>query len=191
MIPRRSRGRISSRREYGYASPLSWEAFTEKNSFWLAMSLRINPATIDQAPSIAAVLRQAFLEYEPLYTPQGFAATTPTAEQIEDRWEEGPVWVAMQDEAVVGTVAVVPKGESLYVRSMAIVQAARGQGVGKLLLEEAERFARENGFQRMFLSTTPFLDRAIRLYEHFGFRRTEAGPHELHGTPLFTMEKVL
>lgn len=154
------------------------------------MSIRINPGTIDQAPSIAAVLRQAFLEYEPLYTPQGFAATTPTAEQIESRWGEGLVWVAMQNEAVVGTVAVVPKGESLYVRSMAIVQAARGQGVGKLLLEEAERFARENGFQRMFLNTTPFLDRAIRLYERFGFERTEAGPHELYGTPLFTMEKV-
>lgn len=28
-------------------------------------------------------------------------------------------------------------------------------------------------------------------YEHFGFRRTDEGPHDLHGTPLFTMEKRL
>lgn len=155
------------------------------------MTIKITLATIKQASSIAITLREAFLEYEALYTLQAFAATTPTAEQIENRWSEGPVWVAMQDEKMIGTVAAVPKGESLYVRSMAIIQTARGQGVGKLLLEETERFARETSFRRMFLSTTPFLDRAIKLYEHFGFTRTEDGPHELFGTPLFTMEKTL
>jgi ribosomal protein S18 acetylase RimI-like enzyme len=43
----------------------------------------------------------------------------------------------------------------------------------------------------MLLSTAPFLDRAIRLYERFGFRRTNEGPHDLFGTPLFSMEKVI
>jgi hypothetical protein len=41
------------------------------------------------------------------------------------------------------------------------------------------------------LSTTPFLNSAIRLYENFGFRRNEAEPHDLFGTPMFTMEKIL
>jgi hypothetical protein len=41
------------------------------------------------------------------------------------------------------------------------------------------------------LSTTPFLDAAIALYERCGFRRTAGGPLELAGTPLFTMEKRL
>jgi len=35
------------------------------------------------------------------------------------------------------------------------------------------------------------LSRAIRVYESFGFRRTEDGPQDLFGTPLFTMEKAL
>jgi ribosomal protein S18 acetylase RimI-like enzyme len=43
----------------------------------------------------------------------------------------------------------------------------------------------------MFLSTTPFLIGAISLYERAGFRRTGEGPHDLFGTPLFSMEKVL
>ena len=58
-------------------------------------------------------------------------------------------------------------------------------------IEQVENFARAGGFQRMLLSTTPFLDDAIRLYQRFGFERIREGPHDLAGTPLFTMEKAV
>ena len=74
---------------------------------------------------------------------------------------------------------------------MAVLPAARGQRTGELLLTDVEQFAATQNFQRLLLSTTPFLDRAIRLYERFGFRRTDEEPHELFGTPLFTMEKAM
>jgi GNAT superfamily N-acetyltransferase len=74
---------------------------------------------------------------------------------------------------------------------MAVLPEARGHDIGELLLEHVERYAREQGCKRMYLSTTPFLDRAIRLYERWGFRRDDAGPHALYGTPLFTMVKTL
>jgi len=74
---------------------------------------------------------------------------------------------------------------------MAVVPSARGQGIGKMLLAEVESFARAGGFKRMLLSTTPSLDDAIRLYQRFGFKRIDEGPHDLAGTPLFTMEKAV
>ena len=143
------------------------------------------------APSIAAVLRDSFKEYRPLYTDGGFAATTPTGKQIRNRWHEGPVWVALLDGAIVGTVSAVPKGEGLYVRSMAVLPSARGHGIGELLLGGVESFAVTHGHKQLFLSTTPFLARAIRLYEHWGFTRDDKGIHDLFGTPLFTMVKTL
>lgn len=155
------------------------------------MEARILLARIDQAPLIAATLRQAFLEYEALYTPEAFAATTPTTEKIQKRWNEGPVWTAIQSDEVIGTVAAVPKSESIYIRSMAISPTARGHGIGKSLLQVVEQFAIENDLHRMFLSTTPFLHRAIGLYKSFGFKQTGEGPHELFGTPLITMKKEL
>jgi GNAT superfamily N-acetyltransferase len=151
----------------------------------------IRAALAEDAPAIAVVLYEAFASLRPSYTPEGFAATTPRSEQIAKRMREGPVWVALQDDAVLGTVSAVPRGEALYVRGMAVLPAARGQGIGGLLLAHLEQFALEHGYRRLFLSTTPFLYNAIRLYERFGFLRSSAGPHDLFGTPLFTMEKVL
>jgi GNAT superfamily N-acetyltransferase len=78
-------------------------------------------------------------------------------------------------------------------RGMGVVPDARGLGIGARLREQVERWATDQGgvriFLRIFLSTTPFLNAAIRLYERFGFRRTDEGPHDLSGTPLFTMKK--
>jgi GNAT superfamily N-acetyltransferase len=131
------------------------------------------------------------MEYKSLYTAGGLAATTRTSEQIVDRMAEGPVWVALHKDQIVGTVSVIAKGEALYIRGMAVLPTARGQRIGALLLSHLEEFAAANQHQRLFLSTTPFLTQAIRLYERFGFRRSDEGPHDLFGTPLFTMTKTL
>lgn len=157
-----------------------------------AITSDIRLATPEDVAAIALVLRQAFVEYEALYTPEALSATTPPAELIRQRLAEGPTWVALrQKTALVGTVSAVLKGEGVYVRSMAILPTERGHGLGRLLLHEVETFAHAHQATRMFLSTTPFLARAIRLYEQFGFERSDDGPHELFGTPLFTMVKTL
>ena len=154
-------------------------------------TLQIRTAVPDDASAIAAVLYQSFIEFKSSYTPEGFTATTPEADEIENRIVEGPMWVVLNDQTIVATVSVVPKGESLYIRGMAVIPNARGQKLGELLLSQIESFASARGFKRLFLSTTPFLSGAIRLYERFGFQRIADGPHDLFGTPLFTMEKLL
>ena len=88
-------------------------------------------------------------------------------------------------------VAAVPRVDALYMRSMAVRRASGGAGCGRRLVEAVERHAAAHGFATVVLSTTPFLDSAIALYERCGFRRTDAGPLDLAGTPLLTMEKIL
>lgn len=148
-------------------------------------------AVPEDAAQIAAALRRSFAEYESSYTPAAFSATVSTPEQILERMREGPVWVAVENGTIVGTVAAVPRAKTLYIRGMAVDPAMRGRGTGRALLEHVEEFATQNGFERLLLSTTPFLLSAIRLYEKHGFRRNDAGPHDLLGTPLFTMVKDL
>ena len=153
--------------------------------------INIRRATTADLSEIATLMHESFLEYRSLYTEKAFIATTPDAEQIAVRMTEGPVWVAQHAGTAIGTVSVVPRGEDLYIRGMAVLPKARGLQLGLSLLKQVEEFAREQNHKRLVLSTTPFLLRAIRLYEGVGFRRADQGPHALFGTPLFTMVKML
>jgi N-acetylglutamate synthase-like GNAT family acetyltransferase len=156
-----------------------------------AMQLEIRRAVPEDASAIATVLHESFVEFKALYTDGGFSATALGAERILERMREGPLWIALRDGIVLGTVAAVLRGKSVYLRGMAVLPSARGSGAGTRLLQQVENWVRSKGRTRIFLSTTPFLTSAIRLYERFGFRRTDEGLHDLFGTPLFTMEKTL
>jgi ribosomal protein S18 acetylase RimI-like enzyme len=153
--------------------------------------IQIREARPEDAEAIARVLYESFIEFRALYTDGGFAATTPNAEQIRVRMGEGPVWQAVRNGTALGTVAAVVKGSRLYMRGMAVLPSARGLGIAARLLELVEERARRERCGSVFLSTTPFLYGAIRLYERAGFRRSDEGPRELGGTALFTMEKSI
>lgn len=143
----------------------------------------------EDAEAIASVLRGSFAEYESSYTPPAYAATVSDAQEIKRRFGEGAIWVAEIGDKIIGTVGIVPRQNSLYIRSMAILPESRGKQIGEMLLKEIEGYAAARNRRRLFLNTTPFLHRAIRLYEKFGF--LVCGADDLFGTPLVTMEKVL
>ena len=124
-----------------------------------APQVAIRSATRQDAALVASLLRQAFAEFEPLYTKKGYASTTPGADAILLRLDEGPLWLALHEHQTVGTASVVPKETGLYVRGMAALPEARGLGVGR--------------------RTRPFLNRAISALRWLGFageRSTPAPP---------------
>lgn len=150
----------------------------------------IRRATTSDAVAVSSLLRRAFLEFEHLYTREAFVATVQPESGILKRMEEGPLWVAENDHGIIGTVSVTRSKDSVFVRGMAVVPEARGQKIGRALLKLTEDYAREHGFDRMSLYTTPFLLSAIRLYQSYGFGFTgeKASPH---GTELLGMIKIL
>lgn len=153
--------------------------------------MRTRRATEGDIDAIAEVLRRSFAEFERLYTRDGYAATTPDAPRLRERWPEGPVWVALDGQRIVGTIAAAVRGSGVYIRSMAVHPEARGHGAARGLMRQLELFAISQSAPRLYLSSTPFLHDAIRLYVSLGFVRTGEPPHELRGTPLVTMEKKL
>jgi GNAT superfamily N-acetyltransferase len=156
-----------------------------------ATVVQIRTAHPEEASEIASLLRQSFLEFEDLYTPEAFDATVLDPARVRTRMTDGQTLVAILGTAIVGTVTVFQVGaDILYVRGMAVLPSARGNRVGQLLLERIESLAFENGNKRLQLRTTPFLAAAIRLYERFGLCRDDRSM-DLFGTPLIGMTKEL
>ena len=150
--------------------------------------INIRLAREEDCSSIADLLYRSFLEIKAVYTPGGFEATVLSPEKVFARMTEGPVWVALDHAIIAGTVSAVIKPKGLYMRGMAVDPERRGKHIGRLLLETVERYALHNNCSRFYFSTAPYLHNAIKLYENFGFVRTDEPPHELFGTPLFSME---
>jgi GNAT superfamily N-acetyltransferase len=152
--------------------------------------MRCRAAASADAPGISEILQEAFAEFRPLYTPQGYAVTTPDPDVVRARLSEGPTWVVEEGDAIIATVSAQPQDRGLYIRSMAVRPVARGRGAATLLLAQVETYARALELPRLYLRTTPFLRAATALYQRAGFRFT-GEESSLMGTPLLTMEKNL
>jgi GNAT superfamily N-acetyltransferase len=150
----------------------------------------VRRASTADASIISWILRAAFREFAPFYTAEAYDATVVPPARVRERMAEGPVWVAVAGDRLVGTAGAVVRGSALYIRGVAVVPVARGERIGELLLDEIERFALADGHDVLELHTTTFLLAARRLYERCGF--TLLGPAgSPHGTPLIAMQKRL
>lgn len=154
-------------------------------------SILIREAIADDANEISKVLHESFAEFKQFYTDEAFAATTIAPVEVLQRMQEGIAWVAVRDNNVVGTVAVVQKGEALYIRGMGVLPEARGLKTGWKLLEIIEKHASQKKYKKLLLSTTPYLPSALTLYKKFGFKRIGEMDNSFFGTLIFRMEKTL
>jgi N-acetylglutamate synthase-like GNAT family acetyltransferase len=149
-------------------------------------------ARSEDAESISELIREAFGQFESEYTKEAFEYTTPGVEVVRDRFAEGPLWVAVEDETMVGTVSGLPEPERFYIRSMAVKPNAQARGIGQRLLEALEAHARESGFEKLYLYTTFVLPGARKLYEKNGFYVVrETTPEEWCNMAGLEMEKEL
>ncbi|WP_435283358.1 GNAT family N-acetyltransferase [Streptomyces koelreuteriae] len=91
------------------------------------------------------------------------------------------VLVARSGGAIVGTLTLVllplPSGLRGRVEDVVVDDAARGQGIAGLLIEEALRLARRAGARTVDLTSRPDRAAANRLYERLGFQARESTVH--------------
>ena len=157
-----------------------------------ASELSIRFANVNEGQKVADLIYEAFAPFETQYTSGAFEYTTPDADAINPRFDEGPIWIAELNGEAVGTVSGLPDGDRFYIRSMAIKPSVQRLGIGQKLLDALETYARNNGFEKLYLYTTFVLPGARRLYERNGFYvLRETAPEEWFGMGGLEMEKVL
>lgn len=133
----------------------------------------LRPATPDDAPQLRELVRAAYRRYvermgrEPRPMREDYA-------QVIDRLE---VTVADDGGSVAGMVVLHPGHErGFLVDNVAVQPARRGMGVGRALLEHAEREALARGHDTIVLYTHSVMIENLALYERIGYVEYDREP---------------
>ena len=104
-------------------------------------------------------------------------------EDVEARRAGAEVWVAADEQRILGSVTFCPpgsvfrelagEGEGEF-RMLAVDPDARGRGAGRVLVNRCLDRCRELGLAELVLCSMPTMTTAHRLYESFGFVRDES-----------------
>lgn len=128
----------------------------------------------DRIPA-AAIIREVLGEYGLPWEPEG---ADRDVLEVEDFYlaTGGEFWVIERQGKLVGTGAYYPikRGKNgVEIRKMYLQADARGQGLGKFLLQQLEEAIASRGFKQIWVETASVLKQAVKLYESSGYQPTD------------------
>lgn len=149
-------------------------------------TIRLITAADDAA--LAGIIRTNLEKYH-LDIP-GTAYFDPELEHLSAYYNAFPakrVYYVMTDQGgrLLGGVGIAEYDgieNCAELQKLYLTDRAKGRGLGRRLMEEAEKAALQKGYRRLYLETHTNLREAILLYEKTGFRRIEKPAGVLHTT---------
>ncbi|WP_282605377.1 GNAT family N-acetyltransferase [Pelagibius sp. Alg239-R121] len=88
---------------------------------------------------------------------------------ISDDIEKNVVWVAEQNESIVGGMILIPMEEFALLANVAVDPRCAGLGLGRRLIELAESETLGLGKRELRLTTHLAMPGNVRLYAHLGW----------------------
>ncbi len=81
-------------------------------------------------------------------------------------------WVAReQDFRLAGYFLAMPVVDEMHLLNISVRADLQGQGLGRMLLDRVAGLAREQGMSSILLEVRPSNQRALSVYERYGFVR--------------------
>ncbi|RNL54191.1 GNAT family N-acetyltransferase [Pedobacter jejuensis] len=127
---------------------------------------------------LAELIRVVFREFK--IDKPGTVYTDPTTDDLFEVFEkEGSAyWLAEEDGVLLGGCGIYPT-DGLPDGCVELVKfylsaAARGKGIGKMLMQKSIESAQQFGYNEMYLESFPELATAIGMYEKAGFKKLES-----------------
>jgi RimJ/RimL family protein N-acetyltransferase len=138
------------------------------------MTVTVVPIEMRHIESLSECVAEVARERRFLAIVEGFALDQTAAWVAADRVRGNPFLVALDQDRVVGWCEVrrdlLPGRGHTGLLGMGLRAPYRGQGLGRRILEQTLRAARESGFERIELMVRSPNAQAMGLYSQAGFR---------------------
>jgi len=141
----------------------------------MELSAAITIRSIQPADNVdlAVVVRNSLAEFGANKT--GTVYFDPTTDALFELFQTpGSLYLVAEEKgqllggAGIFPSAGLPEGVCELVK-MYLHKAARGKGLGRLLINQCLEKAKELGYKKVYLETMPELGKAVSVYEKFGF----------------------
>jgi len=157
--------------------------------------LIVRDARLDERSAIRDLTLTAYAEYARIMQPSAWAGLKQAITDALDGTEPTERIVAERNGKLMGSVLLYPPAADAYgdlterahwpeVRLLSVAPEARGQGIGRALLEECVRRARQSGASLLGLHTSESMKVALKLYERMGFVRAPEYDFQPEGAEL-------
>jgi ribosomal protein S18 acetylase RimI-like enzyme len=141
---------------------------------------------VDDAAAIADLVRIAFsAQSRPTNPPS--SALRVTSATIAEHLSRGGGAVLECGGAIVGVVLWAEDEGALYISRLSVYPEHRRCGIGRVLVDEAEREARRRNLSRMTLGVRLELEDNRRLFTSCGFVDAELKSHEGFSEPTWVL----
>jgi N-acetylglutamate synthase-like GNAT family acetyltransferase len=134
----------------------------------VSSTVTVRPAVAADADLVSELVESAYQGY----VPRIGLRPAPMDADYASLIGRDEVWVAEQDDALVGVLVIVIAGDHLLIENIAVSPACQGAGVGSLLMHTAEQHAREAGVPEVRLYTHELMTENHTYYRHRGFVET-------------------
>jgi len=128
-------------------------------------------------PFLAHLIRAVFHEYNA--PKEGTVYADSTTDHLYELFltEQSQLCVAEFNDVIVGCCGIYPTpglpDYCVELVKLYLSQSARGQGIGKALLEKSIEGARKLGYTQVYLESLPIFSTAVHLYKNTGFQTLE------------------
>lgn len=147
------------------------------------MKLAIRPARLEDAPIIAATIRQAFAEYrDSLVPPSGALSETAESIAAELAGQYEAAIASLQPpstgtETVAGCVLFRSDGNDLYFGRLSVLPAYRGAGIARALVAHVEAEAKSRGCPGVVLGVRVALPANQQFFAGLGYAEVARHKH--------------
>ncbi|MBN9549014.1 MAG: GNAT family N-acetyltransferase [Alphaproteobacteria bacterium] len=148
-------------------------------------SIGFRPAAPADAAAVKAIVRAAYAKWVPVIGREPL----PMRADYDKALEEHHFDLAIEDGRIVGLIETMAHDDHIWIENVAVAPEAQGRGIGRRLLDRAERKAVETGCRELRLLTNGAFEANVRLYRRHGYAIDREEPF-MNGTTVYMSKRL-